>query len=233
MIVAAMQPYFFPYIGYFQLIQAADIFVFLDDVQYIERGWVNRNRVRNNNSWMWLTRAVEKAPRELPITQRRYIDSGPNCASDICQRLKTIYRKAPANAECLPIITSLLSSPECSVAHFNRLHTESLARTLGIETPCIAASEASPRGPLKGQDRIIDLCHRLGATHYINPIGGITLYSKEIFEREGIQLNFIRTQAPLVQLQPEPSHLSIIDHLMHNGINETIRRMPDYELLRP
>lgn len=233
MIVAAMQPYFFPYIGYFQLMQAADTFVFLDDVQYIQRGWVNRNRVRAGDRWIWLTRAVEKAPRELAIVQRRYVDSGPGCASDLRRRVDALYRGATSHASSIALLTSLFDSPERNVAHFNRRHIEVLARELEITTPCIDASEVAPRDDLRGQERIIDLCRKLGASTYINPIGGVCLYDEPSFQQAGIQLLFLRTKEAHVQLQPEPTHLSIIDHLMHDGIDETARRMPHHELLSP
>lgn len=230
MIVAIMQPYFFPYIGYFQLMKAADIFVFLDDVQYIQRGWVNRNRIRSQQRWVWLTRAVEKAPREWNIAQRLYTERGPNCAEDVYQRVMSLYQGAPFYEATSTLIGSLIKHAERNVAKFNRHHIEVIARVLGITTPCMNSSEIFPCGHLRGQERIIALCRKLGASTYINPIGGVSLYDSETFHQSGVDLRFLRTTELPVNLHPEPTHLSIIDHIMGNGIHATSNIIRNYEL---
>lgn len=226
-----MQPYFFPYIGYFQLIKAADIFIFLDDVQYIQRGWVNRNRIHNKEKWVWLTRSVINAPREASISQRKYVDFGKGSASDLQNKIESAYRDSPNNAQGGALIKSLLNTTEYNVAKYNMDHLEKIAKLLNITTPCLKASEISPHNKLRGQERIIDLCVKLGAKTYLNPIGGLELYDSGAFRKSNLELRFLRTCEIPARTKPESTHLSIIDHLMCEELNYTCRRIANYEIV--
>lgn len=233
MIVAAMQPYFFPYIGYFQLIHAADAFIFLDDVQYIQRGWVNRNRVNHDTRWIWLTHAVEKASRSSPINARHYIEHGDNSAPDLLRKIEQLYKKSQYFDEAINILRPLIGSGERNVATYNCQHVTALCKELGINTKLFTSSELSNKRALKGQERIIDLCSTIGADTYINPIGGMEIYQSDRFEKFNIQLKFLRTEQATRNLLPEPSHLSIIDTIMTDGISCARRSLSSHEFIQP
>lgn len=230
MIVAIMQPYFFPYIGYFQLMRAVDTFVVFDDVQYIERGWVNRNRIRSSGTATWLTLPVHKASRQLPINQRHYQLADGSAVRRIEQRLQASYAKAPCRAEAVPVISAVLGCDDDNVAAFNANLLEVLADRLGIGCRFLVSSRIDKPKGLKGQAKVIDLCRRIGASHYINPIGGLPLYDAATFDAAGLRLSFLRTTATPATLADGPQHLSIIDGLMHTGFAGCRAQLGHYEL---
>jgi len=225
-----MQPYFFPYIGYFQLMQAADVFVIYDDVQYIKGGWINRNLIRIDNAPAWLTLPVRKASISLPINQREYqLDEDHVQATQ--RRLHAAYAKVPAYSDTAAFVDGLLAYPDPNVASFNANLLENVARRLGIECRFVTSSSINKPTDLKGEARLIDLCGRLHASHYVNAIGGMELYSAESFDEAGIQLSFLRTQAPPATLDTGPQHLSILDTLFREDADASRARLRDYELI--
>lgn len=225
-----MQPYFFPYIGYFQLMRAVDVFVIYDDVQYINRGWINRNRIRANDAPVWLTMPVHKASRELPINQRHYAFSNGDAVRRIQQLLDASYARSTCYFEAAPLISGFLEFDDANVATFNANLLTGLARQLDINCRFLVSSHIEKPDGLKGQAKIIDLCQRIGASHYVNPIGGIALYESAPFEAAGLKLSFLRTTAAPASIAGAPRHLSIIDGLMQGGIAGCQRQLPQYEL---
>jgi hypothetical protein len=230
-IVAIMQPYFFPYIGYFQLMHAVERFLVLDDVQYVDRGWMNRNRIRREGKSAWISMAVRKAPQSSAINEREYVLGEERDA--LLRRLHTAYRDAPGRAECWPLIEELLSFAQPNVAKFNTHLLAALAQCLGIRCDVALVSALRGTNRLKGQAGIIDICRRTGADRYLNAIGGTELYDESEFAAEGIELSFIRTRVAPTQLLSGPEHLSIIDGLMQLGFAGCAELLPEYELLSP
>lgn len=229
MIVAVMQPYFFPYIGYFQLMHAVDTFVFFDDVQYIDRGWVNRNRIPLGGKAAWLSMPVIHADRGLAINERRYLlDPG---AKSIIQKLEAAYPRKKEQAEAR-LIAELIGFEDANVAKFNANLLQRIAKSLGIDCEFLSSSEILGQCELRGEDRILEICKRLGAKDYINPIGGMALYDPGRFEAAGVQLMFINTKS---QPSVEPTgtiHYSIINTLIQMGLIETSSMLDEYELIR-
>jgi hypothetical protein len=232
MIAAIMQPYFFPYIGYFQLMKAVDVFVFYDDVQYMKGGWVNRNRIRVNDEPVWLTFPVERLGLASLINDRRYLIDETTIAK-FSGVLEAAYAKAPGYQEVAPVVRSLLKFDNLNVAAFNANLLTALARTLDIRCRFLMASAVGKPANLKGKERVIDICRRLNATRYVNAIGGTDLYQPGDFERLGLQLSFLRTTAAPASFCGEPIHLSILDTLMCNGFAHTGEMMTQYELIAP
>jgi len=229
-IVAIMQPYFFPYIGYFQLMHAADTFVVLDDVQYIERGWANRNRINQNGNPSWLTLPVRNASRELAFNQREYaIDRG--VPERLHNKLKQSYFTRHSYEEVSALFSMAMRFGSANVALFNTNALRSVLNALGIRCNFVMASQIDPEKNLKGQARIIHLCTTLNAARYINPIGGTSLYSNAVFESSGIQLSFLKTSAAPVQLDVGPQYLSILDTLFTQGVDGARAALPSYELI--
>lgn len=230
MIVAIMQPYFFPYIGYFQLMWAADIFVFHDDVQYIKGGWINRNRILVNDHVDWLTMPTRNASNYLSINQRYYaIESGT--VEKMKRRLVAAYAKSPAFSHVGQTIFDLLDSSEANIAAFNCGSLMMIARKLGVTCKFVRSSELDCPAALKGQDKVIELCHRFGADRYVNPIGGVGLYDFKAFADAGITLSFLQTAASPTSTESGPQHLSVIDGLMNEGFDGYSKLLPQYVLL--
>jgi WbqC-like protein family len=228
MIVSIMQPYFFPYIGYFQLIFHSDVFVFLDDVQYIKGGWINRNRILHDGGPRWLTRPVRKAAYHLAINQRYYQPG----AARVLRRVEAAYGNAPHFAKVFPVVADLLSFPDANVAAFNINLLTRISALLAIRRRFIVSSAMVKDESLTGPRRVVDMCHRLGATHYVNPIGGAHLYRPPHFAAAGVTLSFLQPTVPnYPQFGQEPVRdLSIIDALMFNGDGAVVRLLRKYRL---
>ena len=231
MIVSIMQPYFFPYIGYFQLMSQSDVFVFHDDVQYIKGGWINRNRILRNGAPAWLTLPVRQAASDLAINRRHY-RLEPAEVAGVLRRLAAAYRKAPLFAAMFPLVAELMNFGDANVAAFNVNLLERLAARLAIRSRFVLSSAMAKDDGLTGQERVIDICRRLGATHYVNPTGGTRLYQPDRFAAAGIELRFLESTAPAyAQFGQAPvADLSIIDILMFNSDEATARLLPQYRL---
>ena len=188
-----MQPYFFPYIGYFQLIAASNVFVLHDDVQYIVGGWVNRNRILLNGEARMITFPVQKAASVLPIKARSYV-SGNQGLRHIINQVKQAYVKAPGYRQVFPLIEELLMFADRNVARFNENLIRHICDFIGIKTSIITSSGLDKDDGLSGQERVLDICQRVGATEYTNPIGGARLYQQEAFQSCGITLHFLAAQ---------------------------------------
>lgn len=216
MIVSIMQPYFFPYLGYFQLIAASDVFVLHDDVQYIKDGWVNRNRVLRNGQPAWITLPVLRGAHDLPINDRYY--RLVPCARRILRQLENCYRTAPRYHSVFPLISELMGMSDPNVARFNGATVTRLVSHLGLGPRIVTSSDLPKDRNLGGEQRVIAICRSVGATTYLNPAGGTHLYERQQFARQGINLKFLESpDLSYPQSGRTPvSHLSIIDALMFN-----------------
>jgi hypothetical protein len=218
--LAIMQPYFLPYIGYFQLIAASDLFVVYDNIKYTKKGWINRNRMLLNGQDAMFSLPLQHDADHLDIDRRR-LAATPGPHKWLAQ-LKGAYRHAPCFAQTLPLLEQIAQCPETNLFRF--LHHALLATCahLDIGTPIRISSSVDIDHGLKGQDKVLALCQALGATEYVNAIGGTELYSREAFAQRGIALHFIRSR-PLVYPQfagaPFVPWLSIVDVLMFNPLD--------------
>jgi hypothetical protein len=216
--VAIMQPYFFPYLGYFQLAAKSDIFVFHDDAQYIKGGWVNRNRIARDGKESWLTLPVLRGAHDLAINERRY-QLTPRVVDRLLRRIGAAYADAPRFEQTRALVGEILNCGDANVATFNARLVQRVAGQLGIRASFVFSSQLGKDNRLTGQERVIDICRRLGATDYVNPIGGTRLYQAERFSREGIDLSFLESTVASCRPSEDPpiAPLSIIDALMFNG----------------
>lgn len=221
-VVAIMQPYFLPYIGYFQLIASCDLFVVYDNIKYTKKGWINRNRMLQGGADAMFSLPLAGAPDHLDIDQRQ-LAGAPNPHKWLAQ-LKGAYRHAPHYAATLPLLEAIAACPDTNLFRF--LHHALLATCahIGIATPIRTSSSVPADHALKGQDRVLAICEALGARSYVNAIGGMELYSRDEFKARGIDLHFIRAR-PLSYPQfgaPFVPWLSIVDVLMFNPV-DTVR----------
>ena len=230
--VAIMQPYFFPYIGYFQLIAASDVFVLHDDVQYIKGGWVNRNRILLNGESRMITFPVQKGNYDLPINARNYVEE-KQATRDIINLIKQAYAKAPSYQQVFPVVEELLLFEDKNVARFNENLIRCIADYMGLNCKIITSSSMEKDASLAGEPRVLDMCKRLGATDYTNPIGGTDLYHQETFQQCGITLRFLEAMNERYEQRGDTwvPFLSVIDVLMFNPVEEISQLLTKYRLL--
>lgn len=221
--IAMMQPYLFPYLGYFQLIARADVFILGDDLQFIRAGWVNRNRILNNDQPRLLTFPVKKDHFALPIMQRRLADGFDIEATRLLNLIEQSYRKAPYFTQLMPLLERLIRFPQSNLALYAENALRELCAYLHITTPILRGSDLHLETCHDKQDRVINIAHIFSASTFLNPIGGFELYDRELFARNGLQLSFF-TMNPVRYAQfgeDFVENLSIIDVLMFNSVEQT------------
>lgn len=230
MTLAVMQPYLFPYLGYFQLVHAADTFVFYDDVNFIKNGWVNRNRILMNGAASYLTVQLRDASSFKKINEIRFTDNRPKLMKTVDQA----YRKAPFYAAVRPVIEATMSLDTDNLSELAVHSVQEISSYLELSTRFQVSSEAYASSVgMERSDRILTLCKNNGATRYVNAPGGMELYDKMVFSNVGVELSFLRMQELSYR---QFSHvfvpgLSMIDVLMFND-RESVRGMLDmYELI--
>ena len=219
-----MQPYLFPYIGYFQLIKCVDKFILHDDVQWIKGGWINRNRILLNSEARLITLSVKKRSNYDLINQFEISEKHDNRIKFL-NKIKAAYAKSPFYKETIPIIERIILNKESNLVKYIRNSLEEIKSYLGINTPIYFSSSLKKNNKLKGQDRIIEICKVMKATTYINPIGGLELYDRQIFKKNGIDLFFLKSKNIKYQQLSNLfiPNLSIIDIMMFNS-SEKIKK---------
>jgi len=228
--VAIMQPYFLPYLGYFQLIDAVDTFVVYDDVNYIKGGWINRNRIlghQGGSEWITL-RTVGASPNKL-INEVDVGNNRPKLLKTIQQR----YAKAPQFDTIYPFINQILMYEESSLARFLFAQLKLVSNYLGIVPDWQLSSAMSKDNSLKAQAKVIAICKSLGATEYINAIGGKNLYVEDAFAEQGIRLSFIESRlSAYLQFGADfVPDLSIVDVLMFNDREACRSLLHEYSIV--
>ena len=220
--IAIMQPYLFPYIGYFQLINAVDTFVFYDDVNFIKGGWINRNNILTNKKSTLFTVSLD-SPSSFSLISETKIDL-KKIDSFSTKFLKTIsqsYKKAPFYEEVFPMLeVFFLLKKRLFISEMAIDSIVMISEYLGINTKFQRSSiNHSATKELEKADRLISIAEKEGATTYINPIGGMELYSKKFFATNNIELHFIKADdIEYSQFKNDfVPWLSIIDVLMFNS----------------
>jgi len=215
--IAIMQPYFLPYMGYFQLLAAVNTFVVLDDAHYINRGWVNRNRLLLNGAAHTFTVPLRGASQNRLICDIELL--GERTWRDkLIRTVLQAYGQAPCYAQVSALFECLVNYPSPRLDEFLLNSLREIVRYLSLEVEFVSTSRVYKNAHLKGQERILDICRQERADIYINPIGGIGLYDRDSFLEQDIQLYFLRTR-PVSYPQGKGEHvpwLSILDVLMFN-----------------
>ncbi|MCC4282815.1 WbqC family protein [Marinobacter salarius] len=226
--LAVMQPYLFPYIGYFQLIYAADLFLIYDDVSYIKQGYINRNSVLSPNGRARFTVPVPGASSNKLISELAF-------STDVSKVLRTLeqsYSKAPFFSVVFPMIRDILEHEDRSIALVCQKSYQTVFSYLGLEKQLEKTSELDYDRSASARDRLLTLCHKFDADCYINASGGRELYAKDEFAERGVALKFIDS-LPVVYQQASKEfvpNLSIIDVLMNCSPGEVISLLKQYEL---
>ncbi|MEI6707785.1 MAG: WbqC family protein [Methylococcales bacterium] len=215
--IAIMQPYFLPYIGYFQLLAAVNKFVVLDDVNYINRGWVNRNRLLVNGTAHTFTIPLSGASQNKLICDIELV-SDNSWRDKLVRTIRQSYKHAPCYTAVSELLESLINYPAMRLDEFLLNSLNEIVCYLSLDVEIVSSSRFYNNAQLKGQERILNICQQEHADVYINPIGGIDLYDRASFLEQDIQLYFLRSR-PLSYSQGKTEHipwLSILDVLMFN-----------------
>ena len=231
--VAMMQPYLFPYLGYFQLVNAVDVFIFADDVNFIKGGFVNRNKIRFNNEERYLTvpciQSQNMLIKEIPIYKET-----KGYPKNILRSIQQTYAKSPFFADVFPILESVFQSELESISKLAASSVESVSKYLeiNVDFKFSSASFSHTKGQEKST-RLISITKELGGDTYMNPIGGAKIYDKDFFESKGIKLDFLEPKAityPQFNGHFTPN-LSIIDVVMFNSIEDVNKLLTKYSLV--
>lgn len=219
-----MQPYLFPYAGYFQLVAAVDRFVFYDDVHYIKGGWINRNRLCLSKKVSWFTFPLCDASPNRKINQV-CVQTAGSWRRKLLASVKQSYGKAPFFDSGFALLTEVVTSGETSLSVLAQESVVSVARYLGLGTEFVVSTARYGNEELRGTDRVLDICKQEKATEYYNLPGGKALYSSEEFSAAGVELRFIEpVLGAYSQLDPSfKPGLSILDVLMFNDRESTLR----------
>jgi len=225
-----MQPYFFPYIGYFQLIHAVNTYIVYDDVNYIKGGWVNRNYILLNGEKHLVTLRLRKASPNKRINEIE-IDGNQK---KIMKTIQQAYVIAPFYKDVYPLIECVFKSGELNLAKFLLKSIVEIVGYLECDTHITLSSSIEKKDELKGQDKVLHICELLRANQYINAIGGQSLYSKQLFKQYGIDINFLKTNhIEYSQFKKKfIPNLSIIDILMFNPKEKVQSYLGAFELIQ-
>jgi hypothetical protein len=234
--VAVMQPYFFPYLGYFQLLAHVDVFVVHDDTQYVKQSWINRNRILERGAAAYLTLPVEGGGHRELICERRLHDPRRN-ERKLLDRIRHAYRAAPHRDSVSACLEPLFPGENETVASFNVRALRALHGLLGLRARLVLASERGYPRFRAAEERVIHICLEEGADRYVNPIRArsLGLYDQTAFTAAGVDLSYLGTDADIRYDQgagPFVPDLSIIDVLMFNSPAQT-RELLDRFVLRP
>lgn len=233
MISSIMQPYFLPYLGYFQLIHASDLFVVYDNIKYTKKGWINRNRMIRNGDTAVFSLPLKSASDFLPISERVLADSFDR--GKFVRQIEGAYAKAPEFKTVMPLVAGIINHPQNGLFDYIHHSLREICNYLEISTPMHVSSRTPVPDEAVGQDKVIALCKHFDSDAYLNLPGGRELYSAGDFEREGIELHFIEMDdRPYPQLADEffPK-LSILDVLMSVSAEEINHTMlPAYTIQR-
>lgn len=229
--IGIMQPYFFPYIGYWQLINAVDKYVIYDDVNYIKGGWINRNRILINDKPSFINLKMNgSSPNKL--IKEIHVSNDNRWKNKLLKSIELSYRKAPFFEMSFPIIEEIINHDEVNLSLYLENLIKRIAEYLEMNTEFVLSSNIEKDNSLKGQDKVIEICKSLGTKEYYNAIGGVELYSAENFNSYGIELRFLRTEyIEYKQFKNDFSpYLSIIDVMMFNSKEEIMNILDMYSL---
>jgi hypothetical protein len=215
--LGVMQPYFLPYVGYFQLIAAVGKFVLYDDVAFIKGGWINRNNLLLDGKPLLFTIPLANGESGVPIHDVMMAGAFAKWRSKFFRTLQHAYAKAPNYAEVIAMLERWLDPNASSLSEINRNSLVETSRWLGIPTQIVPSSRIYNNASLERRERLVDICRQEGTDVYINAAGGRALYDKAWFGERGIELGFLDAS---IQPYPQRSdafvpNLSILDFMMN------------------
>ena len=227
-----MQPYLFPYIGYFQLIDAVDLFVVYDNIKYTKKGWINRNRILQGGKDALFLLPLKGDSDFLDVKDRELAADFKR--GKLLNQLKEAYRRSPYFERAFPIVEEVIHYNDANLFRFLHNSIVKVCEYLRIDTQIAISSSLQIDHSLKNQEKVIAICEKVGANQYINAIGGMDLYTKMDFQAKGIELKFLKSK-PFEYKQFNNDFvpwLSIIDVMMFNSVDTISECLSsNYELI--
>ncbi len=230
--IAIMQPYIFPYIGYFQLVNEVDRFIFYNDVNFIKKGWIHRNRLLLNGSDFLFTIPCAEVSQNKRICDIK-VAFDQKEKSKLLATIRQAYKGAPFFEEIYPLVEGIILKEVAFIDELAVHSVKEISNFLGLSTAFGTSKDQYGDDNLKREERLIDICLKEGIHSYINPIGGQEIYTKEYFRERGIDLKFLKPVA-VTYKQFENDFvpwLSIIDVLMFNDRGEILKFLKNFELV--
>lgn len=230
--VGIMQPYFLPYIGYWQLLAAVDKYVIYDDVNFINRGWINRNRILLDGQPHFINIPMLGASQNKLISEIG-VNHEDKLIDKNLRMVEYTYKKAPYFTKVYPLVEKIFTSKSTVLSQYITESFSIIAEYLSIDTEFILSSKLNKDCSLKGQNKVMSICRILGATEYYNAIGGQGLYSYEDFKKENIKLYFLKPDDITYQQMGDTfqSNLSILDVMMFNSQDKVKDMLHSYTLI--
>lgn len=231
-----MQPYFMPYTGYWQLMNAVDKYIIYDDVNYKKGSWVNRNRILNINKecgWQYFNLYLEQASPNKKFNEINVL-KGEHFIKKQMRTIQSVYQKAPYFKSVYPILEDIFLQNEQQLSEYLKYSFEKINSYLGIETELILSSSIIKNNDLKLEKKVIHICKIMNADKYYSAMGGWDLYSKDEFKEHGIDFIFLKSKDSINYEQFGNKFvpwLSIIDVMMFNSVKDIRRMLNEYELL--
>lgn len=229
--LAIMQPYFLPYVGYWQLLAAVDTFILYDNIKYTKKGWINRNRMLLNGRDEMFSLPLKKDSDALDVRERVLApDFNPD---KLLNQFRGAYQRAPYFRETFSLLERIMRYEDRNLFGFIQHSILRICECLEIGTRIVVSSTIPIDPALKGQDKVLALCAAAGAGVYINAIGGQELYARDAFQARGIELQFIRSK-PFEYVQFGQTFipwLSIVDVMMFNPVELTQKMLIDFTLI--
>jgi len=231
--VAIMQPYFFPYIGYFQLMNSVDKFIIYDNIQFTKKGWIQRNRILLNHKEHIISLPIKKDSSFLNIDKREISHSFIQDKEKLKRKVENAYKKAPNFDKTYQLFCSILDYDNLNLFDFLFNSINLINKHLNINVELIKSSELSINiEDFKGENKVLAILKSLEAVEYINPIRGTDLYKKLDFHKENINLHFIKSD--LIEYKQYSNDfipwLSIIDIMMFNNPIQISKMLNNYKL---
>ncbi len=234
--VGIMQPYFFPYLGYFSLIRATDQWVVFDPVQFIRHGWIERNRVLNSEGeWQYIKVPLIKHSRDTLINQIK-IRNTEKWQEKILAQLTCYKKKAPYYIQVVDLLKNAFQYNSDSITELNVRMLAACCDYLGVSFDYCYYNDLNIHlgsKEMKAGDWSLEIAKHLGADTYINPVNGQELFDKQLFHEEGIRLVFLKNKLSSYNQKKDTfeAGLSILDVMMFNSKEETLAQIDDYELI--
>lgn len=230
MILAIMQPYLFPYIGYYQLAYHSDLFMFFDDVNYIKRGYINRNNIITKNGPLLFTLPIESASQNKLINELYFTQE----TKKILSTIDMSYSKSKYFHDVYPLIESIFNNENRNVSNITSLSIIKIFEYLNLTFDYRFSSSIDYNRTKNAQEKIYELCRISNADKYVNAHGGMELYDRNEFTKKNIELGFINTiPMPYSQINSNNfiKNASMIDILMNCSKDEIICQLNNYTII--
>ena len=227
-----MQPYFMPYLGYWQLLKAVDRFVVLDNVGFIKQGYINRNSILSGSKSFPINIQVQGISSNKLILEHQ-LNANPIWKKKLLKTISQNYSKAPYFSDAFNLVDKIIDNDELNLSKFLSYQLNIIAEYLNLDTEIVPSATIYNTGNLMAEERVIEICKQTNSTHYFNAFGGKELYKKENFYSKKIKLQFLKMgEIKYSQFGKEfVPFLSIIDLIMFNSPEEINIMLDNYELV--